>query len=226
MPYASIALSALMMTILWWMYRTHHQKTKAGRSRLLDQCASLLENPNLSCNAAGYAKLEGTYHGFTVRMMLEEDHLGMRKIPSLWLHLLVESPVGEGKDIRTTGTLDMLVRPQNTEFYSPSWDWSDDVQPLPGWPNHAIYRTQGEPPDLQAIDGSVRRLFTDEKAKELLLMPRTVRLTYQAKQAERGEYLLLRAAAFDDLPLQQEGVLGLLEQAVGIRRDLEGVQAS
>ena len=225
MPYASIVLAALMMIILWWMYRSHHQKTQTGRSRLLDDCVGLLENPQLSRNAAGYAKLTGTYRGFTVRMTLEEDHVGLRKIPSLWLHLQVESPVVEGQDARTTGTLDMLMRPQNTEFYSPSWDWEGNVQPLPGWPGHAIYRTQGEPPDLQAIDGSVRRLFTDEKAKELLLLPRTVRLTYQAKQAERGEYLLLRMAEFDAAPLESSGVRGLLEQAVGIRRDLEGVQA-
>lgn len=221
MSYAPVVLAALLMAVLWWMYQDHHRKTRMGRSRLLDECVSLFESPKLSSNEAGYAGLEGIYRGFRVRMTLEEDHMTMRKIPSLWLHLEVQA-----KDAATIGTLDMLMRPQNTEFYSPSWDWNGSVTPLPGWPSHAIYRTQGESPDLQAIDSCVRRLFTDEKAKELLLMPRAVRLTYQAKQAERGEYLLLRMAAFDHAPLQQESVRGLLQQAIGIRQHLEGAQAS
>jgi hypothetical protein len=145
----------------------------------------------------------------------------MRKIPSLWLHLSVE---GAGSE--TIGTLDMLMRPQNTEFYSPSWSWDGHVAPLPGWPVHAIYRTQGETPDMQAIDTHVRQLFADDKAKELLLTPQVVRLTYQAKQAERGEYLLLRSTNFDDSPLSSDTVLVLLERAVGIRQDMEGVKAS
>jgi hypothetical protein len=217
MPYATVSIFVLFTGILGWMYFSHHRETRRGRSRLLDECATLLENPKISSNEAGYARLEGLYSGFAVRMMLEEDHIGVRKIPSLWLHLVVK-----GQDATVAGTLDMLMRPQNTEFYSPSWDWNGHVTPLPGWPDHAIYRTQDEPPDLQKIDASVRRLFSDEKAKELLLMPQSVRLTYQAKQADRGEYLLLRSTAFDHLPLSQDEVRGLLDQAVGIRQDLEG----
>lgn len=218
MHIAAALLATLFIAILWWMYREHHRKTRHGRSRLLDQCLDLLHSPRLTRSEAGYAQLEGRYCGYRVRMSLEEDHLTLRKIPSLWLHLLVE-----GKGTTTAGTLDMLMRPQNTEFYSPSWDWDGNVTPLPGWPGHALYRTQDEPPDLQVIDPHVRQLFSDDKAKELLLTPRAVRLTYQAKQAERGEYLLLRSANFDHSPLHSDTVRQLLERAVGIRQDLEGV---
>lgn len=219
MSFMPLSLSLIFTFILWRMYRKNHEQVRAGRSRLLDECAALLEQPKLSLNASGYARLEGEYRGFSVRMTLEEDHAALRKIPSLWLHLVVEGRAA------AVGTLDMLMRPQNTEFYSPSWDWNGQVAPLPGWPDHAIYRTQDAPPDLQKIDAPVRHLFADEKAKELLLMPRSVRLTYQAKQAERGEYLLLRATAFDDSPLPQDSVHGLLEQAIGIRRHLEGASS-
>ncbi len=218
MNYAAVSMSVLFMGILGWMYFLNHRATRRGRSGLLDQCAALLDHPEISRNEAGYANLEGRYQGFAVRMMLEEDHLGVRKIPSLWLHLVVKGKAS------VAGTLDMLMRPQNTEFYSPSWDWHGQVTPLPGWPWHAIYRTRDEAPDLQKIDASVRRLFDDEKAKELLLMPQSIRLTYQAKQADRGEYLLLRAAAFDHDPLSQDAVRELLDQAVGIRQSLEGNQ--
>lgn len=220
MPFAAGTLAAVFVAILWWMYRDNHLKTKHGRSRLLDQCLDLLQSPRLTSSAAGYASLEGCFRGYRVHVSLEEDHLAMRKIPSLWLHLVVK-----GKGASTAGTLDMLMRPQNTEFYSPSWDWHGTVTPLPGWPGHALYRTQDEPPNLQVIDPHVRHLFSDEKAKELLLTPNAVRLTYQAKQAERGEYLLLRSASFDHSPLAPDTVRHLLERAIEIRQDLEGATA-
>jgi hypothetical protein len=220
MPFAPYALAALFAAILYWMYRSHHLKTMAGRSRLFDECLPLLQNPALTHSEAGYAQLEGTYEGYRIRLALEEDHLTMRKIPSLWLHLIVEST-----GVSTEGTLGMLVRPQNTEFYSPLWNWAGTVVPLAGWPEYALYRTQDTPPDLQLIDAHVQKIFSDEKAKELLLMPRAVRLTYQAKQADRGEYLLLRATDFNHEPLSSATVLDLLQRSIGIRRDLEGAIA-
>ncbi|MCE9632804.1 MAG: hypothetical protein K8Q92_01310 [Methylophilales bacterium] len=213
---AKALLAALFAVILWRMYRNHHRQTQAGRTQLLDECIALLQNPSLSRSEAGYAKLEGDFHGYRVRLVLEEDHMTMRKIPSLWLHVVAEarSPI--------EGSLDILVRPQNTEFYSPSWTWDGRVQPLPEWPIHAIYRTQDAPPDLQMLDTHVRTFFSDEKAKELLLMPVAVRLSYQAKQAERGEYLLLRSTNFDHSPIAQVTTQALLERAIAILHDLEG----
>lgn len=211
-----LVLSLIFAVVLGWMYWRHHRQTWRVRGRLLDECAGLLEQPVFSSNEAGYAVLEGRYSGYSVRLTLEEDHATPRKIPSLWLHVTVE-----GRN-EARGTLDMLVRPQNTEFYSPSWHWDGDVQPLPDWPAHALYRTCATPPDLQLIDAPIRRLFADEKAKELLLTPRRLRLTYQAKQADRGEYLILRATSFDAQPLPQGDISALVDQAVQLRSKLEG----
>lgn len=215
---AKALLAALFAVVLWRMYRNHHRQTQAGRAQLLEECVALIQNSSLGSSEAGYAKLEGEFHGYQVRLALEEDHMTMRKIPSLWLHVVAEarSPI--------KGSLDILVRPQNTEFYSPSWNWDGRVQALPEWPVHAIYRTQDTPPDLQILDNHVRAFFSDEKAKELLLMPAAVRLSYQAKQAERGEYLLLRSTNFDHSPIAQETLQTLLERTIGILRDLEGTE--
>ncbi|MFM9912881.1 MAG: hypothetical protein ACKVN9_05050 [Methylophilaceae bacterium] len=217
MHIAQLSLAAAFCAVLWWMYHSHHRKTQTGRAKLLDDCVSLLQNPVLSLNEAGYAKLEGNFQGCRMRVMLEEDHMTMRKIPSLWLHVVAEAH----RPIK--GSLDILVRPQNTEFYSPSWDWNGKVQPLPDWPNHATYRTQDVPPDLPALDAHVRVFFRDDKAKELLVTPKAVRLTYQAKQAERGEYLLLRAANFDHESLPSSMLQAMLDCASAINRDLQGV---
>ena len=220
MQIAPYLLSVLFLAVLTWMYMHHHRRTMAGRTGLLDACKPLLRSAMPGRNEAGYATLEGVYEGYRVRLTLEEDHLAMRKIPSLWLHLLIESDMPG-----TAGTLGMLVRPQNTEFYSPSWDWEEAVAPPAGWPSHAIYRTRGVLPDIARIDARVKQLFDDEKTKELIVTPQRIRLTYQAKQAERGDYLLLRSATFDHDPVSSETVHALLRHGIGLRRDLEGVAA-
>lgn len=217
MQLAPYFLSLLFAAVLARMYLTHHRRTLAGRASLLDTCKPLLRSAVPGRNEAGYATLEGLYDGYRVRLTLEEDHLALRKIPSLWLHLLIESDRAG-----SSGTLGMLVRPQNTEFYSPSWDWEHAVAPPPGWPQHAIYRTRGELPDIARIDMRVKALFEDEKTKELIVTPQRIRLTYQAKQAERGDYLLLRSATFDHDPLPPDTVQALLRHGVGLHQDLEG----
>lgn len=211
-------LLTVMVATLVWKYARQQRTILTGRAQLLDRCSALLQQPQVSASEAGYARLQGQYRGYRVDMSLVEDHLTMRKLPSLWLQLLVE-----GVPINGAGTLGVLARPQNTEFYSACWDWIVAVDPLPGWPAHALYRSYASPPDLNLADPHVRGLFSDDKAKELVLTPRRVRVTYQAKQAERGDYLLLRTANFDHDPLSPELVQSLLERAIGLRQALEGV---
>ena len=62
----------------------------------------------------------------------------------------------------------------------------------------------------------------DKKTKELIVTPQRIRLTYQAKQAERGDYLLLRSATFDHDPLPPDTVQALLRHGIGLHQDLEG----
>jgi hypothetical protein len=219
MTLMTLGLLVVFASVLCWMYWRNRRATLSARGHLLNECAQLLEGAVITRNEAGYAMLEGCYRGYPVRLTLEEDHIAPRKIPSLWLHVTVE-----GRN-SAWGTLDMLVRPQNIEFYSPSWHWDGSVEPLPNWPAHAVYRTCSTPPDLKLIDPAVRLFFTDEKAKELLLTPQRLRMTYQAKQAERGDYLLLRATTFDAQPLPAQAIAGLVDQAVQLRSKLEGATA-
>ena len=201
---------------LAWLQQRRQSTTRAARGRLLDACAGLVEAPRRSANPAGFDRVDGGYRGYAVRLELEEDVSGLRKLPSLWLHLSLA-----GHALRGRPTLDILARPRNTEFYSPSGEWDMRVSPRPGWPEDALYRTAGTAPDVAAIDGDVRRLFADGRMKELVVTPRRVRLTYQAKEARRGDYQLLRAAVFDDEPLPVETVSALLRAALRVRRHLE-----
>ena len=63
------------------------------------------------------------------------DHVAFRKIPSLWVLVTVFGEIPYG------GVFDLLVRPQNVEFYSPSSTLGTIIPNPPGWPREATLRT-------------------------------------------------------------------------------------
>jgi hypothetical protein len=148
-------------------------------------------------------------------MSIVEDTLGWRKVPPLWLLIKVEA------NVLSSGTLDYIVRPSNNEFYSPSWQWSGNLSIPSNWPNHAILKYQNQPVDIALLDPFVTQLFSDANMKELLVTPNLTRLTYMVKQAERGEYLIMRNAIYENKPISSELVAVLLKQAVAIRKNIE-----
>jgi hypothetical protein len=201
---------------LWWIYKQHHRQVIQARANLLNGFAKVMTVHETHFNTAGYASLQGIFNQTPLSLRIEVDNLTARKIPVMWLHIKLRNTSA------TNGSLDILVRPQNTEFYSPSWQWSEPVKPLAGWPEHARYMSREVPPDLQAIDTDVQRLFADEKVKELLITPDAVRLTYLIRQADRGNYLLLRSVQFDDEPIDSGQVVALTRQLQRLQQNLVG----
>jgi hypothetical protein len=147
-----------------------------------------------------------------------EDTLGWRKLPPLWLlvKVLANKP--------NQGSLDLIVRPANNEFYSPSWQWDGNLTIPNNWPQHAIIKYLHKPIDISLLEHIVPTLFSDLKMKELLIMPEFVRLTYMVKQADRGEYLIMRNAVYNDAPIAQDIVESLIKQAIAICQALESEQ--
>lgn len=201
---------------LWWIYKQHHLQVIRSRANLLNGFAKIMEVNETHFNTAGYASLQGVFNQTPLSLRIEVDNLTARKIPVMWLHIKLHNTSA------TNGSLDILVRPQNTEVYSPSWQWSQPIKPLAGWPQHARYMSRDVAPDLQVIDTDVRTLFADEKVKELLITPEAVRLTYLIRQADRGNYLLLRSVQFDDEPIDSDQVAALTRQLQRLQQNLIG----
>ena len=63
--------------------------------------------------------------------------------------------------------------------------------------------------------------FDDVRTKELLVTPRGLRLVYQASQAERAEYLVLRQAKFAAIGLDVALVSNLLDRLIALAADLD-----
>ncbi len=209
------AFLIVMTATLYWLYQRDALKVKNGRANIFNDCINLLSETSKKQVGTGFPSLQGMCAGYQVSMEVIEDTLTARKVPPLWLTVTVMG------NAPSYGSLDIIVRPQNTEFYSPSWHWDGNLQIPPGWPQHAIVKYQYVVAPLEVLNDFVPKLFVDAKVKELLVTPTMVRITYLAKQAERGEYMLMRNALFDGAPINKAEVEVLLDHAIKIRHSLE-----
>lgn len=215
MRYEILALIVLLVTVLAYMYRRDRNQLREARAAMYEDCAHLFDEAQALQDDVNFPVLTGRYQGYRIKLEPIADYLAFRKIPSLWLLATVYSDNPYG------GAFDFLVRPQNVEFWSPIWKMETSL-PLPsGWPEFAIARTdgRGEVPPLDRLQPH-KGLFQDDKVKELLVTPKGVRIVYQADQAERAYYMVLRQLVFTNFRLSPELVTSLLDRAISIHEGL------
>lgn len=210
--YDLAALCAAFAVVLWLVYRRDRARKRAVRGGYFDDCRSLFGECRVEQKDIDFPFLEGAYEGQRVRLEPVVDHMAVRKLPSLWLKVTVLGA------LPLPGTIDFLVRPQNTEFYSPSEQLPLTLRIPASWPQHALLRTDIEdrsaPVDFLAPH--IMNLFEDPKTKELIVTPRGVRIVYQAGQGERAYYMVLRQPEFGALRLPMTLARRLLEQAIAV----------
>lgn len=209
-------LAVIFGLILWGMYTKHHKQAMQARRSLLDNSDKVIHIKHSQVDRAGFRHVSGDFDGSGVSLKLEVDNLTARKLPVMWLHISMLRPK------EREGSLDILVRPQSGDAFSPGWNWERAVTPLKSWPQHARYVTRQQTPVLQTIDSDVRTIFADQRAKELLITPELVRLTYMVRQADRGNYLLMRSAEFDMQPIDSAEIAALTRQLSRLLMNLDG----
>lgn len=217
--YDIVGLVLLAIAGLWLLHRRERRSIKLQRGAFFDDCLDLFSDAHLAQDDVDYPVLQGRYGDHRVRLEPVVDHVVIRKLPSLWLLVTVfgELPI--------KGTVDFLVRPQNTEFYSPSAGLPESLPIPPGWPQHAHLRT-----DMSGRSAPVELLtphmviFDDPRTKELAVTPRGVRIVYQVGQAERAYYLVLRQARFSELRVDRELARRLLDRAIAVYNSIDSLQ--
>ncbi len=213
-----ILVSVAIFIMGLWLIRQylHDQRSlKHAKAHLFDEVLGLLDGAKLKQEANDFPQVSGIFLGYEVKLVLIEDTLAVRKIPPLWLMVTVKGKAA------IQGSFDLMVRPSNNEFYSPAWQWNGNMQAPSHWPQHAVIKYQDSLIDVSKIDDVVPKLFADERAKELLITRSVLRITYMAKQAERGEYLIMRNSVFSGEAIPAEIVEKVLKQAIEIRQSLE-----
>lgn len=201
------ALAILALLVLPLVYRHDSNREKRRRCGYFTPVLPLLESGRVTQRGMGWPVLEGRYRGQDIRLEPVMDDMAWRKLPSLWLKVTVLAPSP------TRGTLGFLVRARGGEFYSPTMEMRQRLPVPPGWPTDALLCTDDARSAPLALDMTA---FDDPRMKELVITPRGVRLVYQAAQAERAEYLVLRQARFRETQADAELVRHLLDQALAM----------
>jgi|RhiMethySRZTD1v2_1073278.scaffolds.fasta_scaffold1268292_1 hypothetical protein len=214
-------LATVMALYLVWAYHRDRERLRHRRRIWFDAVRPLFAGGSITQQGADYPVLRGRYQGYDIELLPMVEGLAMRKLPSLWLQVTVYAAIPFG------GGLDYLARPLGVEFYSPT-DCFTVRLPVPeAWPAHAVLQTDNpaDMPPLDVIEPHMA-LFQDQRAKELLVTPKGVRLVYQAAQAEQGPYQTLRLVRFPLEPLDPDLARALMDAAVGLVHDLRDAGAA
>jgi hypothetical protein len=216
-----LVASVAGITLLTAMHRRSRAALQRRRSALFEPAYELFQSYRVIQDGIGYPVLEGRYQGHTFHLDAIVDTLTFRRLPVLWLRVsLLE-------DLPGTATLDVLVRSQNTEFYSPGNDLPHALPPRAGWPADAVVRTDDPRriPDLTVV-GRHMPVFDRPQTKELLVTAKGVRIVHMLDQARRAEYLVLRQAEFEQGMVDRNMLRDLMDRTIAIHQDLAGNQGT
>lgn len=213
----TILAGAAMSAALVHLYRRDQRKGAEHRARAFEGCRGLLDVAEQIRAPGDYPELRGRRDGHAVELRLISENVNIRKLPALWLLVTVR------RRLHAAGVFDMLLRPQNTEFYSPHGRLEHRLPTPPGWPEAASLRTS-DPDFGRAIVGRLAShvgfFNEDPRAKELLVGPGGVRLIYLVDEATRSRYLTLRQAVYQHDVLARDLVETLLGRALAVAADL------
>ena len=205
--------------LLAWRFLQMARAQAVQRRAVLDDCTALLGEPGVHDRGTDYPCLRGRYGGAPVEVQPLLDHVGFRKVPSLWLLLTLRAP------LPVPGRLDVLLRPQNIEFYADGGAPQGERFDLPSdWPAHHLARVDppGWAPPLAALREALQPLLDDQSLKQLLLTPSGLRLVVRAGGVRRADYLMLRSL----MPEQTRIPAALLQRTLDAALRVRGVLPS
>ena len=191
-------------------------RIRAGRrAAFLDDVQTLFSGGLKKLNADGFPRISGTYRDRTFDIQLVPDTLNFRKLPSLWLLVSLPEPVP------VRATFDLMMRPRGVETFSKFAELPVQMAPDPAFPHDCTMRTDAPellPPRQLLLKHTF--ILEDQRAKELLISPKGVRIVWLAEEADRGKYLLFRDSEMGLAPIPAAQVKPLLDYLVALREDL------
>ena len=208
-----LAIIVSSLALLAFIWRRDRIFTSNQRAHMFDLCLQLFDQAKLTQHSHDFPSLTGYYQAAEFALEAFPDTVGYRKIPSLWLQITLAAA------LPINGTVDILARAQNTEFFSPSYDLEFSL-PIPaGWPQPIQFRsnTQNHGLELTQIESAIGHLFADNRIKELLITKRGLRVVYQLAQAEKSRYLVFRMAEFEEITVNPDFLRPLMQELLTLR---------
>ncbi|RUU12292.1 hypothetical protein EOD10_17490 [Mesorhizobium sp. M7A.T.Ca.TU.009.01.3.2] len=173
---------------------------------------AIADAANVSDGTAGVITWEGSWNSKRVQVRTIVDTLATRKLPARWLSVSITEPVA------VPGTFDMMMRPGSPTTFS-NFDHLDHTLPKSSaFPAEAVLRTdrRGVHFPLETIVGHLG-IFSEGRAKELLITPKGVRIVWLLAEAERARYGVFRQAEFGDATLEPALIERLLVSVSALR---------
>ena len=186
---AGVASGLAGLVAAWWWQRRTQRGFASRRAGIFDDCGAVLEDMELASPGSDYPLLRGAYAGRRFLLQPLLDHVGYRKVPSLWLVITADQA------LPVEGSVDILFRPANIEFYSGIDDLPERIHLPDEWPAHHMARVgpAGWQPPLAAMRAALGEAGDNPDLKEVVLTPRGVRLVVRVCDVERSHYMVLRS---------------------------------
>ena len=216
---ALVAAAGAVLALLMWRTAKAGARRKASRAGFLDACKPLFEGGSTTTAATGFPRMTARYKGHSFDLQVVPDTLTYRKLPALWL--LVTLPV----PLSVVATFDMMMRPTGIEPFSRFQALSQQITPPPGFPEAAMIRSDGGALPPEALLRRHLGFFDQDRAKEMVISPKGVRLVWLTEEADRTRYLIFRDAEMGQEPLAPAVLLPMLDRLIALRDDLQAASA-
>ncbi len=186
-----VALMVVGVAVLAVVHVTGRGAAIRDRAQVFDDVLAAVEDPVVTRRDGGYPELRGRISGHPVRLRVLVDALVLRKLPVLWLEVVLSRSVPVG------GSVSVLLRPHGAEYFSPNARLGHEVATPASFPRTA--RVAVSTPDAAGALALLEPLagyLGEPETKEVGLGPGGVRSVRLLASADQGAYRVSRRASF------------------------------
>ncbi|WP_027058309.1 hypothetical protein [Mesorhizobium loti] len=209
---AGAIVLALVLHLAWLARRSRNRALAALAADTAGIRSIIADATNVSDGTAGVITWEGSWNGQRVQLRTIVDTLATRKLPARWLSVSITEKVA------VPATFDMMMRPGSPTTFSNFDHLQHTLPKAPGFPAEAVLRTDLRGARFpQGLIADHLQLFSEGRAKELLITQNGVRIVWLLAEAERARYGVLRQAAFGDARIDPALIQRLLVSLSALR---------
>ncbi|MER8977640.1 hypothetical protein [Mesorhizobium sp. M0870] len=212
---ALLAGAIILAVVLHLARQARASRSRASMALAVEQGrirTVIADAANVSDGTAGVITWEGSWNSKRVQVRTIVDTLATRKLPARWLSVSIT------EEVAVPSTFDMMMRPGSPTTFS-NFDHLEHTLPKSSaFPAEAVLRTdrRGVHFPLETIAGHLG-IFSEGRAKELLITPKGVRIVWLLAEAERARYGVFRQAEFGDATLDPALIERLLVSVSALR---------
>jgi hypothetical protein len=202
----ALVVIVVAVVVLSVLHRRSQRADAAERARLFERVAPLVRDARLTREGGGYPVLTGRLGDQPVTLRPIVDAVTLRKLPVLWVELVVH------RALEVEGTVNVLLRPLGTEFFSPDAGFAHELAPPPGLPRpvRVACASADRAPSHEVLAGLLApatELCGDPATKELGVGRGGLRVVLRVAEGDQASYRSARRAVFDHPRVDPDAVL-------------------